>query len=139
MRRLALWLAFAVAAIAVPTGGAAAVSPTVRLAIVHVVQGCHTWATAESEPLGATRTLTVKRGTRLEIRVNCVMDFAFAQVSGPRLPLGDPLTHAGTVRTIVFRKAGLYRLRALNTKTSAELGLETLGPDNALVLTVRVR
>ncbi len=139
MRRLVPWLAAAVALVAVPTGGAALASPTVRLAIVHVVRGCHVWGTADSQPLAAARTISIRRGGRLEIRVNCVMDFAFRQTAGPPLALGDPLTHAGTVRTIVFRKAGLYRLRAINTRSAADMGLETLGPDNVLTLTVRVR
>jgi hypothetical protein len=139
MRRLLLPLAAAAALVAVPVGGAALVSPTVRLAIVHVVQGCHVWGTVDSRPLGPARTLVVRRGTRLEIRVSCPMDFVFSQTAGPPLALGDPLTHTGTVRTIVFRRAGLYRLRAVSAQTSEEMGLQTLGPDNTLRLTVRVR
>ena len=139
MRRLLPWLIAAVALVAAPTGGAAALSPTVRLAIVHVFQGCHVWGTVDSSPLGPTRTLVVRRGTRLQIRVSCPMDFRFKQTAGPRLRLGDPLTHTGTVRTIVFKKAGLYRLRAVSVQTSEEMGLQTLGPDNTLRLTVRVK
>ena len=65
---------------AVPTATAAA-STTVRLTIVHVLQGCHSWATAH---------------------------------------------------TLV------YRLSATNVESSTDLGLQTLGPDNVLQLTVRV-
>jgi len=43
------------------------------------------------------------------------------------------------VRTIVFAKAGLYRLQAINVETSAQQGLQTLGADNTLRLTVLVR
>jgi hypothetical protein len=139
MGRILPWLAAGSVLVAAPTGGAALLSPTVRLAIVHVVQGCHVWGTVDSRPLGPARTLVVRRGTRLEIRVSCPMDFTFRQTAGPRLALGDPLTHTGTVRTIVFRKRGLYRLRAVSVQTSAEMGLQTLGPDNTLRLTIRVK
>jgi hypothetical protein len=139
MRRVLPWLAAATALVAAPTGGAAVLSPTVRLAIVHVFQGCHVWGTVDSSPLGPARTLVVRRGTRLQIRVSCPMDFTFRQTAGPRLALGDPLTHTGTVRTIVFERPGLYRLRAVSVQTSEEMGLQTLGPDNTLRLTVRVK
>jgi hypothetical protein len=110
----------------------------VRLAIVHFVRGCHVWGTADSQPLGPSRTLTLKRGTRLEIRVNCPMSFDFTQVAGPKLALGNPRSAPGTVRTIVFAKPGLYRLQAVNVESSTQQGLETLGADNTLRLTVHV-
>ena len=118
---------------------AAAASPTVRMTIVHFFRCCHVWGTNDSQPLGPTRRITLVRGSKLVIRVNCPMSFNFRQVAGPKLALGAPRTYAGTTRTIVFRKVGLYRLKAVNVETSEEQGLETLGPDNKLVLTVRVR
>jgi FtsP/CotA-like multicopper oxidase with cupredoxin domain len=139
MRRLLPWLAAVAAAVIVPVAGAAAVSPTVRLTIDHIVQGCHSWGTAESEPIGPKRKIVVRRGTRLQIRVSCPMDFLFAQTAGPKLKLGDPVTHTGTVRTIVFAKRGTYRLRAANVQSSEQMNLQTLGPDTVLVLTVVVR
>jgi hypothetical protein len=117
---------------------AAAASPTVRLTIMHVVEGCHVWGTNDSQPLGPKRTLKLVRGSKVVIRDNCTMTFEFSQVAGPKLTLGNALTYPGTTRTIVFRKAGLYRLKAVSTMTSEEMGLQTLGPDNTLVLTVRV-
>lgn len=137
VRRL-LPFVVALAAFLLPAGGAAAASPTVRLAIIHVVNGCHVWAKADSTPLSAKHVVVVKRGGRLQIRINCPMDFVFSQLAGPKLDLGDPLTHSGTVRTIVFRKAGTYTLRAGNVQSSEQLGLQTLGPDNQPVLTVKV-
>lgn len=138
MKRLLLGFALAVAAVAVPTGAAAAVSPTVRMTIVHVVQGCHSWGNDLSRPLGPTRTLTVKRGTHLQIRMNCPMSFDFAQLSGPALALGAPRSYPGTVRTIVFARKGVYRLKATNVESSEQMGMTTIGADNVLVLTVRV-
>lgn len=137
-RRLLVAPLVAAALVAAPVGGAAAVSPAVRLAIVHVARGCHAWASA-TKTFGPTRTVTVARGTRLVIRVSCPMDFVFAQTAGPKLKLGAPRTYAGTTRTIVFARAGTYKLRATNVQSSEEQGLVTLGPDNVLTLTVRVK
>ena len=67
------------------------------------------------------------------------MDFEFRQLRGPRVALGNPRTTAGTSRTIVFRKAGTYVLTATNVQSSAEQGLQTLGADNVLTLTVVAR
>jgi hypothetical protein len=122
----------------VPVGGAMAASPTLRMDIVHVVRGCHVWSTAKGQA-GPAAKVTLKPGTRLQIRVSCPMDFDFRQIAGPKLFLGDPRTHTGTVRTIVFKKAGVYRLTATNVQSSTEMGLQTLDADNTLRLTVVVR
>jgi hypothetical protein len=136
VKRLALLLVLGAVGTIAP---AAVASPTVRLAIVHVVQGCHVWGTVDSKPLGPTRTIVLKRGTRLEIRINCPMSFDFSQLSGPKLQLGSPRTYAGTARTITFVRAGIYRLQAVNVESSEQMGMATLGPDKVLHLTVRVR
>ena len=138
MRRALIGIAVAVAAVSVATGGAAAASSTVRLTIVHVVQGCHVWGDVNGNPLAATKTLKVKRGSTLAIRVNCPMSFDFVQLAGPKLALGAPLMQAGTVRTLVFAKRGVYKLQATNVESSEQMGMTTLGPDNTLVLTVQV-
>jgi hypothetical protein len=125
-------LAIAAAAVAV-----AAPSKTVQLALVHTVSGCHVWQ-QDARRLGASATLKLRRGDRIQLRITCPMDFKLEQLRGPRLPLGDPTFHRGTLRTIVFAKRGVYVLRATNLQSSAEVGLQTLGPDNSPVLTVRV-
>jgi hypothetical protein len=128
-------LVVAAAAAAVLAVPAFAASPTIRLTILHFVSGCHVWNVNQKPTL----VLSVKPGTRVAIRPNCPMDFDFAQTAGPPVALGDARTHAGTIRTIAFRKRGVYRFVVHNVQTSAEQGLQTLGPDNALTLTVRVR
>lgn len=134
-----LRLALLAAALSVATpAGAAAVSPTVRLAIAHVAQHCHVWRTS-TRTLGASTKLTMKRGTRLVIRSDCPMDFDYAQTRGPKLALGNPRTFAGDTRVIVFRKAGIYRLTATNVQTPEERGLVTLGETNTLKLIVVVK
>lgn len=113
----------------------AAPSKTVALSIVHSMQGCHVWATNRS--LGPATTLKVKAGTRVQIRVSCPMSFTVTQVSGPPVAIGDPTFYPGTLRTLTFAKRGVYVLRAVNIQSSADMGLQTLGPDNVLTLTVR--
>jgi hypothetical protein len=114
----------------------AAPSKTIQLAIVHTVQGCHIWQTSHGQ--AAATSLKLKKGDRITIRVSCPMDFQLVQVKGPKLVLGDPTLHTGTQRTFAFPKRGVYVLRATNVQSSADMGLQTLGPDNVLRLTVTV-
>ena len=129
-------LALALVAIAwagVP-GSAQGAATTVRLGIVHVVHGCHIWSSTKKP----AATVKVPLGGRLVIRPDCPMDFEFHQVAGPKLRLGDPLTHAGTTRTIVFKKAGTYKLVAHNVQQPEDVGLQTLGVNDTLRLTIVV-
>jgi hypothetical protein len=135
--RLALVLILA-AALSAASSAAATQAPTIALSIVHYVRGCHVWS-APSRVLGPTTVITVKPGTRLKIRVSCPMDFDVRQIAGPRLALGGARWYTGATRALVFRKLGVYKLVAKNVQTSDEAGLETLGEDNVLRLTVRVR
>lgn len=114
----------------------AAPSKTVQLAIVHTVSGCHIWQTAHSH--GPATALKLKQGDKITLHITCPMDFQLVQVKGPALKLGGSIMHTGTQRTIVFAKRGLYVIQATNVQSSADLGLQTLGPDNSLRLTVTV-
>ena len=67
-----------------------------------------------------------------------MMDFDVTQTAGPRIALGGSRLYAGSSRVLVFRKAGTYKLVARSVQTSEQMGLQTLGPDNVLRLTVRV-
>src|SRR5829696_4745801 len=118
IRRSAAVAFAALACTGLPTGVAQGAASSVRLAIVHVVRGCHVWG--NSKQPAATVRLPV--GGRVVIRTSCPMDFDFRQTAGPRLNLGDLRTHAGTTRTIVFKKPGTYRLVARNVQTPQELG-----------------
>lgn len=136
MKRFLILSLAVVAVVASPVGTLAVASPTFRMSIVHRVHGCHAWW--RNGDRAASTTIKVKRGTRVQIRISCPMDYEFRQVRGPRLALGNPRTATGTVRTIVFRKPGRYVLTARNIQSSEEMGLPTLGPDNLLRLTVVV-
>ena len=138
LRRVLVLIVVTAAVATAPAAVASVHAPSLALSIVHFVRGCHVWSTT-SKVLGPSATLSVKPGTRLKIRVSCPMDFDLKQTAGPRLALGGSRFYTGTTRTIVFRKAGLYKLVAKNVQTSDEVGLETLGDDHALKLTVRVR
>jgi hypothetical protein len=117
-------------------GGNANASATIDLVISHVAAHCHVWTRAQAT-LGPVAKLKVRAGTRVRIRPDCPMDFDLAQTKGPKLALGGRI-FAGSSRTIVFRKAGVYRLKATNVQTPEERGLTTLGDPNVLVLTVVV-
>jgi hypothetical protein len=136
-RPLLVAIAATVMFVAAPGVGAVA-SPTVRLAIAHVASHCHVWKTS-TKMLGASTKITVKPGTKLVIRSDCPMDFDFAQTKGPRLPLGNVRTYAGSTRVITFRKVGTYRLTATNVQTPEERNLVVLGEPNTLTLTVVVK
>ena len=114
----------------------AAPSKTVQLAIVHTVSGCHIWQGTHSH--GPATVLKLKQGDKITVHVTCPMDFTLVQLKGPRLVLGDPTLHTGTQRTIRFAKRGVYILQATNIQSSADMGLQTLGPDSSLRLTVTV-
>jgi hypothetical protein len=135
MRKLVLSLVVAAGLSIVPT---AAASQTVRLTLLHVVQGCHVWATADSRPLGATRTIVLRRGGKIEIRVSCPMAFDVKQIAGPKLTSGPGRWETGTSHTLAFARNGVYKFKALNVQTSQEMNLQTLGPDNTPLLIVRV-
>jgi hypothetical protein len=136
MKRFALCLVLAVAAVGAPT---AVASPTIRLTLVHVMEGCHMWGKADSTPLRAAYTVRARPGQKVEIRVSCPMDFDLAQVAGPKVSLGpDPRWRTGTTHTLVFKQRGVYRFTATNVQTPEERGLETLGTTAVPVLTIRV-
>lgn len=133
MKRLLL-----LAVLALVLAPTALASPTVRLTLIHVMRGCHVWGDVEGAPLGATKTLKVKPGTRVSVRITCPMDFDIAQTAGPRVPLTEARWHTGTTHVLVFAKKGTYRFTATNVQTPEEAGLETIGPVNVDRLIVRV-
>ncbi len=117
-------------------GASAAVSPTVRISLVHFAHGCHVWSFANHQ--AANATVTVKPGTRIELRISCPMSFELSQTAGPKLPLADPVLAPGTTRVLVFKTRGVYRFAARNLQSSSDAGLQTLGEDHTPTLTVRV-
>ena len=106
-----------------------------RVAIVHVQKGCHVWS------LGATRTVTLslslRKGDTLAV-VNQDLDMhRLVQVSGPSTKTGPFLMMNQRV-SVHFTKAGLYRFHTRVADMRGMPKAETIGPDNKLLLTVRV-
>jgi hypothetical protein len=132
--RAAVTVAAALAAAALAAGQATAAKPPKVVEIMHFVRGCHVFMTNEKPTL----TLKLKKGDRIKLVDHDVMDFDVAQTAGPRVPIADPRLRRSELRLLVFRKAGVYRFQATNVQTSAEVGVQTLGPDNTLRLIVRV-
>jgi hypothetical protein len=135
VRRFVLLAALALVVLA-PSAQATR-APTLAMSIIHVFRGCHVW-TLGSKDIGATPVIRTRPGARIKLRLSCPMSFDLTQTAGPKLALGNPRFTAGTTRTIVFAKVGVYRVVARNVETSEEMGLQTLGADNVLRLTVRV-
>lgn len=137
MRRVVALAALGLVLASPSPGLAASGAPRIAISIIHVLRGCHDW-TIGSKDVGPATTVRTKPGARIVLRVSCTMDFEVTQTAGPKLALGGTRFYAGSTRTLVFRKAGVYRLVARSVQTSEEMGLQTLGPDNVLRLTVRV-
>ncbi len=127
-------LAVAVGAFVV-TNGLAAGTATKRVTIVHVKKGCHVWS------LGATRTtnlrLSLHHGATLAVLNQDLDMHKLVQVSGPRTKTGPFLMMNQRV-LLRFTKAGLYRFRTRIADMRGMPEAKTIGPDNKLVLTVRV-
>lgn len=138
MKRLLLVLLSASLAIGLlsATGLAAPASPskTVKLSIVHVQSGCHTWSTGKMQP--PQFSLTLRRGDRLSVGNVDVDAHKLVQVAGPKLRFaGMMMTGHGTA--ITFSKAGLYRFKTVVVEMAGMPEVKTTGPDHNLILTVR--
>ena len=136
MRRIAILLGLAAALTVADSAGA--VRPA-HLTIIHYYRGCHVWSLDGTSAFGPSASFTSLRGGRLHIDNHDIMAFIFRQTAGPALAWGDPLTRPSGTRTLTFRSRGVYRFEARATQHHEELGVQTIGPDNVLVLTVRVR
>ena len=121
-------------AVAVAVGQAGASRPPTVLEIKHFFRGCHVFVKNEKPTIG----LRLVKGDRIKLINHDVMDFDFTQTAGPRVTLGDPRIRRSETRLLTFRKAGVYRFQGTNVQTSEEVGVQTLGPDNTLRITVRV-
>ena len=156
MRKQALLLfVFAVVAVglAVPTVGAAA-PKTASVTIRHQQRGCHAWS-VNGGPFAASHSVTVARGGSITFTNNDVMPHRLLEVSGPSvrmrngntMPMGmgthgaaapGVMNHMGATTNVSFSRAGTY---VFTTRAGEDYmsGLETVGPDNVLRLTVKVR
>ena len=138
----------------------AAVAPasakqSVQITIRHQSRGCHAWA-VNNGPYKAAQSLHVARGTVVTIVDNDVMSHRLVEQSGPsvafrnlsssmpfggmgvRGPYGPGMMgRMGAGTRFALSKPGTYRF---TTKPGEDYmsGVETVGPDNVLELTVVV-
>jgi hypothetical protein len=113
---------------------------TATVTIRHQMRGCHSWS-FNSGPFRASQTVTLKAGMVLRFTNNDVMPQRLVQAAGPRMRLVHPnmlkMTSSATVK---LTQKGLYRFTTRAGEDYAWVGsMRTLGKDNALHLTVRVR
>ncbi len=135
MKKLVFTLLAVAAGAFVVANTVAAGAVTKRVAIVHVQKGCHVWS------VGATRTaklrLSLHKGASLAV-VNQDLDMhKLVQVSGPRTNTGAFMMMNQRV-SLRFTKAGIYRFHTRVADMRGMPETETIGPDNKLVLTIRV-
>jgi plastocyanin len=119
---------------AAPAGGGATI--TIR----HQTRGCHSWS-VNSGPFKASQSLSVKAGTVLRFTNNDVMPHKLIQAAGPKMRL----THAnmlkvGSSATVKLTQKGVYRFTTRAGEDYAwASSMKTVGEDNVLKLTVRVK
>ncbi len=135
MKKLVFTLLAVAAGAFIVANTVAAGAATKQVAIVHLQKGCHVWS------VGATRTaslrLSLHRGDRLTV-VNQDLDMhKLVQVSGPPTNAGVFMMMNQRV-ALRFTKVGLYRFHTRVADMRGMPEAKTIGPDNKLVLTVRV-
>jgi plastocyanin len=135
-----------------PLVGAA--TPTASVTIRHQVRGCHTWS-VNGGPFAASRAVTLARSGSIRFTNNDVMPHTLIKVSGPAvrmrngntMPMGmgkhgaaapGVMNHMGATTTVSFSRAGRY---VFKTQAGEDYmpGVRTVGEDNVLRLTVKVR
>ena len=127
---------------------------TASVTIRHQVRGCHAWS-VDGGRFAASRSLTIARGGSIRFANNDVMPHTLIKVAGPTvrirngstMPIGmgmhgaatqGVMNHMGATTTVSFSRAGTY---VFKTKAGEDYmtGFRTVGEDNVLTLTVRVR
>jgi len=126
-------VALAVASSA-PAGG------TATIAIRHAMHGCHTWA-FNSGPFKPSLSVNVSSGTVVRVTNNDVMPHKLIQTAGPRVRLiHQNMSKMASSATVKLTTKGVYRF---TTKAGEDYpwatSMKTVGEDNVLHLTVRVK
>jgi plastocyanin len=137
IRGAALALA-ALSALAV-TSAAPAVG-TGTIAIRHQTRGCHSWS-FNSGPFNPSLSASVKAGTVLRFTNNDVMPHKLVQAAGPKVRLAHPnMIKMASPATVKLTQKGVYRFTTKAGEDYAWAGsMKTMGEDNVLHLTVRVK
>jgi plastocyanin len=152
-RTISLLTLLVLAGVVAALAPAASSSTQASLVIRHETRGCHSWS-LNGGAYGTNQTVAIRRGGSVSVTNNDVMPHKLVQTSGPavvytRLASGNmmglkgtfppaTLARMGASSRITFAKAGVYRF---TTKPGADYmaGIKTVGADNVLQLTVRVK
>lgn len=113
---------------------------TTTITISHHTKGCHVWSVA-SGPLRPNLSVVVKAGSAIKIVNNDVMPQRLIQTSGPKLRLiHAAMNKMASTTTVKLTRKGVYRF---TTKFGEDYrwaaSMKTIGEDNVLHLTVRVK
>ena len=132
-------LAFASLAALAVTAAAPAQS-TATITIRHQMRGCHSWS-FNSGPFRASQSVQVRAGTVLKFTNNDVMPHKLVQTAGPTLRLAHPnMSKMASSSSVTLTQKGVYRF---TTKAGEDYpwaaSMKTVGEDNVLQLTVRVK
>jgi hypothetical protein len=156
-RTIPLFTITALAAALASSAAAAGSAGNASLVIRHQLHGCHAWS-VNGDAYKPSQTLVLARGASLHVTNNDVMPHKLIETSGPAVRF----THLGTTTgtgmamglkgtfppamlasigarsEIAFSKPGVYHF---TTKPGEDYmaGIKTIGEDNVLRLTVRVR
>jgi len=137
------------------TAVAPAASSHASLVIRHQTRGCHAWS-LNGGPYRPSQTIVLRQGGSVTVTDNDVMPHKLVETSGPavrytRLSAGMSgamalkgtfppamLARMGATTKITLTKTGVYHF---TTKPGEDYmqGIQTVGPDNVLSLTVRVK
>jgi len=134
------WIALpAAAAVALLVVAPASPRAGATLTIRHQLRGCHSWS-VDGGAFKPAQSITLAKSSTLTVVNNDVMPHRLVLVSGPSLTLSRSanMNHAGAATKVKFAKAGVYKF---TTKAGEDYmkGVETVGEDNVLRLTVTVR
>jgi plastocyanin len=122
------------------------------LVIQHQTRGCHSWS-LNGGAYTPSQTLVLTRGGSVSITNNDVMPHQLVKTSGPAVAISRRSSGTGTGKRssspamlgrmgaaakLTFSKAGVYHF---TTKAGEDYmkGIQTVGADNVLRLTVRVK
>jgi len=136
--RLAPFALAALAALALAS--AAPASGTTTITISHQMRGCHVWSVS-SGPQRSNLAVVMAPGSTLRFVNNDVMPHKLIQTAGPKLRVVHPgMNKIASTSTIKLTHKGLYRF---TTKPGEDYkwaaSMKTVGEDNVLHLTVRVK
>lgn len=129
-----------VALVALAIASGAPAGDTATIAIRHVMRGCHSWA-INSGPFKPSLSVSVNSGTVVRFTNNDVMPHKLIQTAGPRVRLIHPnMSKIASSATVKLTTKGVYRF---TTKAGEDYpwaaSMKTVGEDNVLRLTVRVK